>query len=160
MWGVAHSPDTSNIATVAQDGSVRLWDARAASGGEAGSAKTRSPLFCVAWQSDSLVAVGGEEGDIYVYDTRNMAAASTHVKGAHEDSIRKLVFGADKAENPVLASCSDDTTVCVRSVSGYETKFASVKPHTDYVRALCFAPGPGQVLAGSWDRSISRIDVS
>lgn len=160
VWGVSHSPGHDSIATVAQDGTVRLWDARATAGGDAGVAKTRSPLFCVEWLSDSSVAVAGEEGDIYVFDRRNMTQASEQVAGAHGDSVRRLVKGLDKAGAEVLASCSDDTTVCVRAVKSLDKDSASVKPHTDFVRALCFAAGKGQMLAGSWDKSLSRIDVA
>ncbi len=69
VWGVVWSPDGKWIATVSDDGFVRLWDA-------ASGLMTRENkiigAFCVTWSPDSThLAAGTETGKIYIWDITN-----------------------------------------------------------------------------------------
>ncbi len=129
---------------------------RAKDGQVAGTKRTQSPLFCVCWSSETQLFVGGENGDVLVWDRRALAEPSHKLSG-HSDSIRRLAKGETTSGEAVVVSASDDCTVAVRGLSSLD-QMQSVKPHKDYVRALCC--DKGTVVTGSWDKTIARIQVA
>ena len=74
MWDVEYNAACPSVfASASQDGSAIVWDERTQQ--RAGSFAHPSPIFCLSWNptSECQIAVGDEEGTIFVYDTRSPA---------------------------------------------------------------------------------------
>jgi WD40 repeat protein len=110
----------------------------------------------VCWSTDSQLFVGGEDGDVLVWDRRALAEPS-HTLSGHKDSIRRVAVTESVGGEAVLVSASDDCTVAVRALSRLD-QAETVLAHTDYVRALCC--GKGLIVTGSWDKKVARIQVA
>jgi len=156
VYGIAHNDDGSTLASVGQDGRIRLWDLRANEAKAAASEATGSPLYCVCWGHDgNHVYTGGEDGDVLEYDVRAPAQAAQRLRG-HGDSVRRVAIGESASGVAVLASAADDCCLMLRPLSMLSSG-EMVQPHKDYVRGMCW--GKGLVVSGSWDRTISHVEV-
>jgi WD40 repeat protein len=133
------------LASVGDDGFLRLWDQRAVA--QSTSAAVCSQLVgvgqavtCVHWTDTHQVFVGTDGGDICGFDLRNLQENASTVR-AHQKRVRRLAGLATESGN-MMFSGSDDKTVGVFSVgndsaSPTVSQLARLSPHTDFVADLC-----------------------
>lgn len=103
--------DADRIITAASDGRVALWDAR--SGAPLLTVDAGRPLRSVAVSTDrSIIAVGGDAGEIRLFDSRTLAPSATLV--GHRGLVARLAFAPDDSR---LYSGSVDGTTKVWSLT-------------------------------------------
>ncbi|RWS19179.1 U3 small nucleolar RNA-associated protein 15-like protein, partial [Leptotrombidium deliense] len=114
-----------------------------------------------------LVVCGTEEGKINIYDVkgnRPLKFLSNNPKSKHLGPIHCCSFMSDHQ----ICSASDDKTVklwdlasgeLIRDIGVSDASVAStVKPHMDYIRALCVVPDSQLIVSGSYDHRVKVWD--
>lgn len=93
VWDVQYSPqDRNTLCSVGQDGQLRMWDDRKPSNPIMNSMPQGVPLFCLAWSASAdMIAAGGEGGEIFFFDPRNIDEPLQKWHG-HADSIRQVAM--------------------------------------------------------------------
>ena len=109
VWDVEYSPqDRHVLGSVGQDGQVRLWDERSASGNAlktSGSTMASmpqgAPLFCMAWSpSADMIVAGSENGDVLFFDPRAIDEPLQQWQG-HTDSVRRVAMLPGQCHGPL-----------------------------------------------------------
>jgi serine/threonine protein kinase len=109
----AFSPDSSKVATVSDDRTVRLWDAKTGKPGAPLKAHDR-PVFCVAFSPNGeRLATGSGDGTIVVWDV----ARGTAIKPEFEAGDGVNFVGWTRDERIVLKTFYDCVTVWDPSVN-------------------------------------------
>ncbi|KAJ3055694.1 Nucleoporin Nup43 [Rhizophlyctis rosea] len=108
---------TSNeIAIATSAGHIRQIDARSRSKGlplSSHEQKHRVPLNCITvhpTQPDKL-ATGAENGELQIWDVRNLSDPELTILPAHDGNVWDVRFHPTSAND--IATCSEDGTVCV-----------------------------------------------
>lgn len=159
IWKVKFSTDPNVFLSCSKDGKVRSWDIRLSR-----PATNLGKYPCVPtsldWQpqSPSSYAVGLESGEVVLRDLRNPSDDVLHT-APHKRSLHSLLFCA--ASPNWLASCADDTRVCVMDVSKTEDCLIyKGDEHTEFVRGLSWKPGSKQLLSSGWDGRVLEHSVA
>ncbi|KAF2453573.1 WD40-repeat-containing domain protein [Lineolata rhizophorae] len=117
--------------------------------------------FCVAsCNTNSLVAIGDEEGSINVIETRpdeDALVIQSHVIfRPHQNAVMDMAFSSD---DYVLATASGDQSCRVIDMLTQTTKYV-LAGHTSSVKQIRFQPGNNNVLASSSrDGSVQLWDL-
>ncbi|MGH4022543.1 MAG: WD40 repeat domain-containing protein, partial [Pseudonocardiaceae bacterium] len=114
------------------------------------------PTWSVALgHDDTLVAAGGEDEVVRVYDldTGQLVAE----RPGHRDWVRVVAFASDA---PLLASGSGDGTVCLWSVADGRLTLLRSTPTGDRVRALSVSPDAGVIDSAGEDATIRTITAA
>ena len=149
------------------DGSVRLTElAHFAESGasELGELRLESPVGPVtalafspdvpgssAARASTRLAVGGETGEIVLFEVPSGAIAGTW--SAHDETVTDLAFVARGAS---LASASTDTTIRLWASPSGEPR-GVLEGHTDVVNALAVDPEGRRLLSGRRRRDRARL---
>ncbi|MEH1903431.1 MAG: hypothetical protein V7L04_18970 [Nostoc sp.] len=164
--------NSSKIAYVDDDGSVRIWDWRKNTPPENIGTHGQEALYIVRYslQRKNLLASADEDGNIYIWNTKNKQnKLIAIINKAHPSIIYGLDFSPD---GKMLASGSTDETVKVwdvdKAINGESSLITTLKGHTQQVNRLEFSPD-GNIIASSsndgtvrfWKwQSSSRTDVT
>lgn len=115
----------------------------------------------VAWSpaSRNLVAIGGSDGLIRLWDVEGHAIVGKPVQG-HERQVFSLAFSRD---GKYLASGGADSSVRLWDVSNPTSVklFEKISPHRNYVMGVAFSPqGLNLLASGSLDKTIGLRELN
>lgn len=159
VWQVACSDVESHIfLTCGQDGATLLFDLRQAKpatilGCDAGVKKPTS----VAWKPSTtfVYAVGDGSGHITLKDIRQNGTLNQW--RAHKKRIFRMVFSSDN--HSLLASCADDTDVCVYDIGKEKAELTyRDDSHDDFIRGLTWN-GESAVITCGWDKRVLKHTI-
>lgn len=138
---VAFSPDSTQIASASDDGTVRVWDV--ASGTELVAMEHPDYVYSVAYHPDgSLLASGCNDGVVRVWDAAT--GESVAVLEGHTSTVTSVAFSPD---GTVLASASDDYSVRVWDAATGAELF--MIEHPDSVKSVTFSPDGALLATGT-----------
>ena len=137
--------ETQMFCSVSEDQSVILYDNR----------KNEKPGMiidkinvhfptAVEWLSSEKVIVGLSNGDLIVYDLRNLSEKSKEI-----NSHSKYVTDIANVSGTVF-SASEDCTVKGLDANSFDVKYND-KRHTDHIKCLAFNAKDGNVWSSGWD---------
>lgn len=138
-------------------GEVQIWDAAA-------SRQLRSlrghggRIGALAWH-EHMLSSGAADAEVHQHDVRARDHLVGRLAGAHTD----LVCGLDYSSDGVLASGSNDNTVCIWDSTGALAPMHTLTEHRAAVKALRWCPWQRNVLAsggGSADRQVCLHNTS
>jgi len=147
---VTWSPNGQRLASAAEDGTAKVWDARS---GEQLVEYTGHPhmVFAVAWNpAGTLIASGGEDQDIHVWNAATGRLESRLVR--HTSAVRSIRWSPDGKR---LASANDDQSVKVWDLERHLHSFESPRP----VLSVDWDPAGRRLATGHWDGTVRVIDL-
>jgi serine/threonine protein kinase len=152
VYGVTFSPDGSQIASVSDDQTIRLWNAA-----------TGELLRTFSGHADQLYAprftpdgarlvTASQAGVVKIWD---LATGVAHELTGHTD----VVVGIDVSrDGQFLASASDDMTVRLWDADSGEA-LREFHGHTDMVNAVAFSPNGSLLASASYDQTVRVWEV-
>jgi WD40 repeat protein/serine/threonine protein kinase len=165
---VAFSPDGRQLATMCQDGTFQIWDARTnrvLHTLERQTVLLGSEGLCrgVAYSPDSrYLAVARHNGAVRVWDAASGQLRQSF-EGGHTGPAWQVAFSPDSR---TLASCGSDRTVRLWDVASGQALGAPFK-HPAAVKGVAFRPDGQSVVAACddgtvkvWDRDTGRETFS
>jgi len=145
---------------------MTLVDATAGTGHRFGVCSLAS-TSAAAWGGGSQLLSAGRDGTICAWKYSADAAAAvapelSFVLEDHTDWVNDLVLVHEGGQAAALVSCSSDTTLKVWRPSGQAGQPAechTMRRHTDYVKALAYAPQARLLASASCDRTVLLWDL-
>lgn len=153
IFGLAWSPEGRKIATVGEDGSLRVWDS------EHGTCTGKwyghdDKICCVAWSPDGrMLATGSDDRTVCLWDAargcllRRMTGHYDHVLCVAWSPCGRMV-----------ASASTDRLVHVWDVEGGKV-LRTLREHFDAGNCVAWSPDGATLASGSGDQRILLWDV-
>jgi WD40 repeat protein len=154
---VSWSPDGATIAAATYFPNVTLLDPNSGIINQKFSAHT-GKVNCVAWSPDSrLLASGGADNLVYVYDIATGRPVGDPLEG-HFNEVMGVAISHDKS---VLASGSKDGTIQLWDLRTFRPFGLPLDVHTSDVNGLAFLPVSGHSLlaSASRDKSVKLLEV-
>jgi len=105
----------------------------------------------------SIVAVGGEDNHIYLFDVAGDVLTDKHKLEGHRGGVVSLAFSPD---GKWLASGSKDRAVYVWNVNTYELAQSGWKFHSAVVNSVAWSPDSLHVASGSLDQNVFVWDLT
>jgi hypothetical protein len=121
--------------------------------GEAARLRLSGETVFLSYSPDSKLLAVPSGTDILLFDAKT--GQYQRCLGGHDARVLPLAFSAD---GPLLASGSDDRTVCVWQVSTGK-RLQRLRGHADGVMALAFSPDGKWLASGGKDRTVRLWDV-
>ena len=151
VHSVAFSPvDATLLATVSQDGTIKLWNAVT----QRNIATLRSGVRSMVFSSDGVtLAIGSWDGTVKLWDVVSQQDIAT--LKVHTEGIISMAFSSDKR---TLAAGSHDGTVKLWDVET-ERDIATFR-HTEEVSSVAFSSDGAILATGSRDRTVKLWDVA
>lgn len=147
---IAFSPSGTQLASVSDDGTLRIWDT--ASGSALQVIEVGIPLRTVTYRFDGAVLlVGDTNGTITLLDAILGTTYGTY--SGHTGAINTLAFSPD---GTLFASGSDDGTIAIWDGLQPGISIATLTAHFASVRDVTFSPD-GIRLASAADDNTIRI---
>ncbi|GIY53613.1 methylosome protein 50 [Caerostris darwini] len=153
IWQVACSSGDPNLfLTCGQDGKILLFDLRLPKPATLiDNSSLKDEPTALAWKptSSTAFAVGDASGLVIMKDTRSMGTISSWEP--HKRRICCLSFPRNQSW---LASCADDSDVCITDVEG-EKPILMYKDdsHQDFVRGLTWSES-NELISCGWDKKV------
>ena len=144
VWG----ENDSRLATVGDDLSVRVWDAKSAVGSQLASmGKHRDRVYALAWGAAIPILIsGGADNAVWMWQQDSWDALPT--PQYHTRAVYAVAWNADGS---LYASSGADKTIRLGKLNG--SSLGGFTGHTDRVIALAWRPN-GTLLSASWDHTI------
>lgn len=169
IWGMAYTHDGNLIATGAEDGTIKLWDAHSKTLLNAFDIKDCTDRTICAENQNSkvntltfnhdgkLLAVAGSDSIIRVWDvtSRKFAFAFSN-KNAHTGEVWMLAFNPNGKQ---IASVSTDRLVKIWDVASHEWVM-DITGHNDWVYAVAYSPDGKRLITAGADRIIRIWDTT
>jgi WD40 repeat protein len=158
---LAFSSKGSWLATGSEDGSLLLWDRRAANtnGTPIRLVGPGGAIRALAFSPDEKwLAAGGDNKIIFLWDLANPAAAAITLSG-HTDNLKSLAF--DPASR-WLATGSIDETIRLWDLRAADPSKSShvLTGHSADVSSLAFSPDGLKLASGSLDGTVRLWDMN
>ena len=117
-----------------------------------------------SWGGGNQLLSAGRDGTIcsWCYDaTGGSPPEANFVLEDHTDWVNDLVLLDEGGKTSALVSCSSDTTLKVwrPSAPGQAMRCNTLRRHTDYVKALAYAPQARLLASASCDRTVLLWDL-
>jgi eukaryotic-like serine/threonine-protein kinase len=152
--GAAYSPDGVTVATVGQDDTLRLWDARTGKELKVLTEHDRT-VSGVSFSPDgALLATSSWDGTARIWDVRSGTCLRT-LEG-HDKEVEAVAFAPD---GRTLATAGDDHTVRIWDTDSGQT-LRTLEGHEDMVYGLAFAPDGATVASASADGTVRIWEAS
>jgi len=146
VWGVAYSPDGSQVALTSAD-LIEVWDLA-----------TRKPVLWLRGHSGFIYAVtfspdgkylasGGMDTTVKLWDRGTGRLVRSFL--GHEGFVREVEFSRDSQQ---IASASEDKTIKLWSVSS-DRESATLSGHENFVHSVSFSPDGHRLASGSLDQT-------
>jgi WD40 repeat protein len=146
---LAFSRDGALLASTGYDGAVRLISL---SSGEAKTLKVpRDEIWSADFGADGLLAIGGEEGVVRLWDRQGALVSELR---AHKAPITQVVFSPD---GTLLATASHDRTVRLWSAPFKDSRV--LEGHSGDVMRIAFSPDGRTLASASIDRTVRLWDL-
>jgi WD40 repeat protein/serine/threonine protein kinase len=152
--GAAYSPDGAWLATVGEDGTLRIWDV--ASGQAMHVLKAHAGWAVgVAYRPDGKqLATAGSDGKVRLWDTSSWAEA--RVLDGHSEAARSVVYSTDGAR---LAAASRDGAIQLWD-SATGKALCTLPGHTPRVTAVAFSPDGNRLASAGADGTVRIWDLN
>jgi WD40 repeat protein len=143
------SPDGTQVATAAHDGTARIWDVTTGEGAILGGEKSHElAVLCVCFSADGQrVLTGGDDNTIKIWDVAGKAELQV-LKG-HTASITSVAFSPDGRR--IVSGSQDGLAKVWDAASGNQV--LSLSRHTAEVTAVAVAPDGRRILTASSDQT-------
>ena len=154
VWGLAWSPDGSQFASGAEDGTVRVWDA--ATGSTLATFEGHSDgVYGIAWSPDGTqLASGAADNTVRIW---NVATSETvAVLEGHTGTVRSVAWSPDGAQ---LASGAADGTLRIWDAATWTVAY-TLSGHTAEVNSVAWSPDGAQLASGSDDMTVRVWDAT
>ncbi|MDB4534331.1 protein kinase [Vicingaceae bacterium] len=160
VWSANFSKDDTIVVSVAEDGTVAMTDVQTGNPvetqidypGEAGEL-----LSVVYSHLSDQIAMGGENGCLHIYDTKNLQNGDPlEVVDAHASYIWDITYSPDGSQ---LASASADKTAKIWNTDGW-SKAGELNGHTSEVASARFSPNGQLLVTASDDKTVRLWDAT
>jgi serine/threonine protein kinase len=153
--GISWSPDSTQIASIARDERMKIWDAKTGKSANSFSGEN-AVVHSVAWSPNGeYIAVGAANGTIQLWAAdRNRQDADVFIPG-HNDIIKSLSWSPDSRR---LATAGQNGTVKVWDFSPRPTRFNppvyTSTHHIGPINAIAWSPDGNYLLSGNDDGTV------
>jgi WD40 repeat protein len=141
VYAVDFSPDGQTIATVGEDGKVKIWKILDGSFITAFSHSPDQALFDVAFGPDGTVASAGADKQVKIWRISDGKLMTRFLSG---DSIYGISFSPD---GRLIAAGSRDKTIKVWQIE--DRQLIASLPNADPVNRISFSPTNSDILASA-----------
>ena len=146
-------PDGQSVASKVREGSVHIWNFKAAGGQHTFEDVRSRPLHSTFSPDGSLLAFSLVNKTVEIFDVKTGKRKQT-LKG-HSDLVRQACFSPDGLH---LASASCDTTLNIWSVDAKEPQ-ESLQGHLDAISEIAISPDESLVASASLDETIRTWNI-
>ena len=148
----------NRIISVSKDKTIRKWNVE--TGKELFCYKTDQPLNCVIKIDENLIAVGGTDKSVYIFDFSKDSVNEEELEKlqiARMEEHKDIITSFEITDDKRLISSSTDKTIGIWDLNKYKI-IKMLQGHTEGVQCLKILKD-GILASGSFDNSIKLWDL-
>jgi len=154
--GVSCSPDGMTIASLAGDGTLRVWDMASGQSRGAPIQLRTSTISSMAFAPDGKTIVSGAvDGTLHLWDPASGQERGASLQ-AHVGSVTAVAFGADAS----LVSTGADKSLRVWDTDGWLGNVTPPQGHAGEVTSVAMSPDGQTIVSGGIDGTVRRWDAA